>query len=345
MSNFLTITKGNVAIMKFNFATVGTSRITEEFINTAKLFPEFYLKGVYSRSIEKADKFAELFQADNAYDDLEELASNEEIDAVYIASPNSFHMSQSILFMENKKHVLCEKPAASNHQELEQILQVAEKNQVLFMEAYKSILIPGFSAITKNLSKLGKIRSAYINYSKYSSRYDAHKLKKDVNTFKAEFSNGSLMDLGVYCLYPIIYLFGEPIGIKASAAIIPDGVDGVGAMILEYLDFIVTLNYGKVSNSYLPCEIQGENATMLIDKFNIPENVEIIYRDPLKENVKYQATQRAESMYYEIEEFLQCLKLGKIQSKINTHELSMKAMKIMDEARSQCGIVYPADHL
>ena len=84
---------------------------------------------------------------------------------------------------------------------------------------------------------------------------------------------------------------------------------------------------------------------MLIDKFNIPENVEIIYRDPLKENVKYQATQRAESMYYEIEEFLQCLKLGKIQSKINTHELSMKAMKIMDEARSQCGIVYPADHL
>jgi predicted dehydrogenase len=150
--------------------------------------------------------------------------------------------------------------------------------------------------------------SSCINFSKYSSRYDAHKAGKPVNTFKAEFSNGALMDLGVYALYPIISLFGNPKEVKAFSTIIPDGVDGAGTTIMNYGNFTVTLNYSKVGNSFLPSEIQGEDATICIDKFNIPEKVEIRYRDGRREDIKF--SQRQDSMCYEIEEFIRCMKEG-----------------------------------
>jgi predicted dehydrogenase len=100
-----------------NFGTVGTSWITEEFINTGKTFNEFNLAAVYSRDEEKAKTFADKHGVKSFFTDLKKMAESD-IDAVYIASPNSLHCSQSIFFMKHKKHVICEKPLASNCREL-----------------------------------------------------------------------------------------------------------------------------------------------------------------------------------------------------------------------------------
>lgn len=322
------------------FATIGTSWITEEFIETGKTFDEFNLSAIYSREEEKAKNFAQKHGVKKYYTDLEKMAKSD-IDAVYIASPNSFHCSQSLLFMENKKHVICEKPLASNCRELEKMFNCAKKNNVLLMEAYKTASMPSFINLKNQLSKIGTVRSIYINFSKYSSRYDAHKAGKPVNTFKSEFSNGAIMDLGVYCLYPVISLFGSPKEVKAFSTIIPDGVDGAGTTILNYDTFVATLNYSKVGNSFLHSEIQGEDATICIDKFNIPERLEIKYRDGRTEEII--VPQRQDSMCYEIEEFIRCIKNGAVESEINSHSLSYKSMSVIDEVRKQTGIVYPAD--
>lgn len=326
-----------------NFATVGTSWITEEFITTGQTFPEFCLYSVYSRSEEKAKAFSEKHGAKKYYTDLSDMLSDKNIDAVYIASPNSLHCSQAIAAMNAGKHVICEKPAASNLRELDEMLSCAEKNGVLFMEAFKSILMPGFIACKENLSKAGLLRSVYINFSKYSSRYDAHKRGDNVNTFKAEFSNGAVMDLGVYCIWPMVALFGEPKDVKAFGITVPGGVDGAGTAVFLYDTFTVTLNYSKVSNSFLPSEIQGEDATICIDKFNIPEKVSVVYRDGRTENIP--VDQRVDSMCYEIEEFMSCINSGLTESAVNTRKMSRSVMKILDEIRRQTGIVYPADNI
>jgi len=285
-----------------NFATIGSSWITEEFINTGKTFSDFNLYAVYSRTEERAASFAEKHGAVKYFSDLNQMLEDKEIDAVYIASPNSLHCAQAIQCMNAGKHVICEKPAASNLRELDLMFECADKNCVFFMEAFKSLLMPGFAACKDNIRKAGVIRSVYINFSKYSSRYDAHKRNENVNTFKAEFSNGAVMDLGVYCLWPVVYLFGEPKMIKALGIKVPGGVDGAGAVLLLYDTFTVTLNYSKVGNSFLPSEIQGEDATICVDKFNIPEKICIRYRDGTTENVPVE--QREDSMCYEIEEFI-----------------------------------------
>ena len=68
--------------MKINFAVIGTSKITETFLEAAGKVAEFRLRGVYSRSMEKAEVFAQKHGAELFFDDFHELAASREIDAV-----------------------------------------------------------------------------------------------------------------------------------------------------------------------------------------------------------------------------------------------------------------------
>lgn len=326
---------------KIRFATVGTSWICEEFIETAKTFVELEITACYSRDLHRAMQFAQKHGVERFYDNLEAMAKDPEIDAVYIASPNSLHAAQSMLFLNHKKAVLCEKPIASNESEFLQMQSCAKKNSVLLMEAYKSMLMPGLQAVKANLHKLGRIRCVFAVFSKYSSRYDAHLSGGDVNTFKAEFANGASVDLGVYCLYPILHMFGKPSSVKALGQKVPGGVDATDAVILQYDGFVASMLFSKVSTSFLPCEIQGEDATMIIDKFNITEKVVIVYKDGRRENVEF--SQRNDSMCYEITEFIDCYN-NKKSERVNSLALSHLGMTILDEIRKQIGVIYPADN-
>jgi predicted dehydrogenase len=200
-----------------NIGIVGTSWITEEFIKCASLVEEFRLSAVYSRDGEKARTFAEKYDVTNIFTDLEEMANSSCLDAVYIASPNSLHAEQSVLFLNNGKHVLCEKPIASNVRELEAMIEASKNNNVLLMEAMKTSFLPNYKVIEENIHKLGKIRRFFISYCQYSSRYDTYKAGNHVNTFDPKFSNGSVMDIGVYCIHPAVRLFGKPKNVIATA--------------------------------------------------------------------------------------------------------------------------------
>ncbi|GAA3326643.1 hypothetical protein GCM10020331_063370 [Ectobacillus funiculus] len=98
------------------FGLVGTNWITESFLQAASQLDDFFsLTAVYSRTSERATEFAAKYGVTLTFTDLEKHGKkSSEIDAVYIASPNSFHAEQAILFMNHGKHVLCEKPIASN---------------------------------------------------------------------------------------------------------------------------------------------------------------------------------------------------------------------------------------
>ena len=87
------------------------------------------------------------------------------------ASPNSFHAAQSIMLLTGKKHVLCEKPAASNAWEWSAMVRAAEKNGVVVLEAMRPVFHPGFQAIKDCLPRLGTLRRATFIYCQYSSRY------------------------------------------------------------------------------------------------------------------------------------------------------------------------------
>ena len=324
-----------------NIGVIGTNFITDSFIEGSNEIIEANISAVYSRTRERAMEYSKKHGIKYIFTNLEEMAKSEKIDAVYIASPNALHASQTILFLKNKKHVLCEKAFASNAKEVEEMIKVAKENNVVLMEAMKTTVLPNFLAIRENIHKIGKIRKYFSSFCQYSSRYDKYKEGIILNAYKKELSNGSLMDIGVYCIAPMVSLFGKPNSLKASGMILETGVDGEGSIIFSYKDMTATVIYSKISNSYIPSEIQGEEGSIIIDKINTFNKVKIVYRDGREEDLSI--NHNKSDMCYEIEEFVKLIKAGEVESKINTFENSLEVIKLMDEARKQIGVKYPAD--
>jgi len=325
------------------FATVGTGFITDAFIKGALKTGMMTLAAVHSRSAEKGKELSSKYGEDIlCFTDIDELAASDLIDAVYIASPNAMHAPQAKLFLQHGKHVLVEKSAASNSRELSEVIALAEEKGLVFMEAMKSLSMPAYLSLKENLERIGRIRKYVGIYCQYSSRYDRHKSGEYVNTFRKEFSNGSLMDIGIYGIYPLIDLFGVPDSIKAAATILEDGgVDGSGTVLMQYRDMEAVVIHSKISDSKLPSEIQGEKGSILIDRIGSPSEITLVLRDGTKEILS--PFTHNEDMYYEAAEFVRTIKSGNSFSAVNSGKLALSVHGVMDEIRKQIGLVFPSD--
>ena len=323
------------------FGVIGTNFITDWFIYGGSLHKDFKVTAVYSRTYDKGKAFANKHSIENVFTDLNAMANSDLIDAVYIASPNSLHMSQAVLFLKNKKHVLCEKPIASNSKELKTMIEAAKDNNVLLMEALKSSFLPNFKAIEDNIYKIGKIRRYFASFCQYSSRYDKYKEGTILNAFNPEFSNGALMDIGIYCIYPMLKLFGKPQSLKATGILLDSGVDGEGCVLANYEDMDGIIMYSKIANSYLPCEIQGENGSIIIDSISNIKSVKIHYKNGDIEDISRHQVDK--NMFYEIDEFISLINTSKNESAINSMSLSLIVSEVMEEVRKDIGLKFPAD--
>jgi predicted dehydrogenase len=325
------------------FGVIGTSNITEWFLNGASQVKDFTLVAVYSRSEEKGKEFAKKHNAVYSFTDLNEMAKSDLIDAVYIASPNAIHAEQAILFLNNKKHVLCEKAFASNTKEVINMIEAAKDNQVILMEAMKTTQLPNFKIIKENLHRIGKVRKYFGSYCQYSSRYDKYREGVVLNAFNQNLSNGGLMDIGVYCIHPMINLFGKPKELKADALILESGVDGEGSIIFKYDEMDAIVMYSKITNSKLYSEIQGEDGNIIIENINKFEKVRIVFRDGKEEDLT--KFHNEHDMSYEIETFIDTIKNGDMEGNSNLLQTSKWVMETMDETRKQIGLIFPADLL
>ena len=320
------------------FGMIGTGKIAQKFWQANRYGKDFELTAVYSRTLERAREFG--FQKGRLqyFDDLEAFANSDCIDAVYVASPNCCHHDQVMTLLKAGKHVLCEKPMASNLKEAEEMFAEAEKQNLILLEGMRSIYAPSFEKMLPYMESLGKIRRATLQYCQYSSRYDNYKRGIIENAFKPELSNGALMDIGVYVVACMIRLFGAPVSIKASGIKLSNGVDGAGTILMEYPDMIGEAIYSKITDSAMPSQIQGEDASMLVQEIENIKDLRIV-RKGVVQSIHFEQSDNI--LNYETQEFIKMIKTGMGWEK--SREITLETMKVLDEARKQLHIVFPAD--
>lgn len=320
------------------FGMIGTGKIAEKFWQANRYGKDFELTAVYSRTLERARQFG--FQKGQLqyFDDLEAFANSDCIDAVYVASPNSCHYEQVMTLLKAGKHVLCEKPMASNLEQAQEMFAEAEKQNLILLEGMRSIYAPSFQKMIPYMETLGTIRRATLQYCQYSSRYDNYKRGIVENAFKPELSNGALMDIGVYVVSCMIRLFGAPKSIKASGVKLHNGVDGAGTILMEYPDMIGEAIYSKITDSAMPSQIQGEDASMLIQEIENVKDLRIV-RKGVVQSIHFEQSDNI--LNYETQEFIKMIKTGMGWEK--SKEITLETMKVLDEARKQLHIVFPAD--
>ena len=341
------------------FATIGTSGICEQFVNALKDVPGIALVGCYSRSLDKAREFSVAHGASLAFDDLSALASSGQIDAVYISSPNALHAPQAIELLRVGKHVLVEKSFASNAREAEEVFAAADASGAVAMEAMRNLHVNTFGRIEHEVEHLGQVRLANFSFSKVTSRVSKLRAGERINIFDPAMSAGSLMDMGVYCVAPAIALFGEPqrvcaVGVTSnvpgSSKEDPCGViDLSGAIALGYPDKAVSLTFGKISDDKIACQVQGENATLVWDQVSCPENLRVydhedkgmLFRLETGEGRPIDVTPPERDMACEIQAFADGVRGERDLTRFR--DITLGTLRVMDEARRQMGVVFPAD--
>ena len=332
------------------FGVIGTNNITDWVIQGGREDARFQLTAVCSRTQERAEEFASKHNIPYTYTSLEAMAASNHVDAIYIATPNCCHASQAILCMSHGKHVLCEKPFASNAREARAMIETARRYGVTLMEAMISTLNPNFLQAKAYLEQIGTVRRYFASYCQYSSRYDKFKEGVVLNAFKPELSNGAVMDIGIYTIYPMIALFGRPQSIEAQGIILHTGVDGQGTVNFRYREMDATVLYSKIANSFLPSEIEGENGNLLLDHIHVARQLDFVPRVPTGQGQSQQDTRQNLSIplihspyYYEVKEFIDLIESDIQESSVNTWENSLVTMEVIEDIRRQLGVVYPSD--
>ncbi len=179
---------------------IGTGRIANRFIPEAKLVSGVNTQGVYNPHYENAKAFAEKWQID-AYQDIEQFYDSSDI--IYIASPHETHYSYIKQALEYGKHVLCEKPMFLSANEAEELFAYAEKQNRILFEGIKTAYCPGFTKL------LGIACSGIIGNIRYIESCFTKLESPDSRELKDTKYGGSFLELGSYCMLPIIKLFGQ----------------------------------------------------------------------------------------------------------------------------------------
>lgn len=301
---------------KTRFGIVGTGRISDWVLKGAVMEPRFEAAAVCSRSRESGKAFAEAHGIAKVYTDIDEMASDPEIDAIYIGTPNSTHHDLAILCMNRGKHVLCEKPMGANAKEVKEMAEAAKASGVMLMEAMISTLCPNFVAARARLAEMGNVRHYFASFCQYSSKYDLVKRiiagEEDSpvpSSLNPERCGGALMDIGIYPIYPMVSLFGRPKGIKASVTTceVPvassrfdklrdrereadaepveassrEGwkqVDLQGSVVFEYEGMDATAIYSKIADSLLRSEISCDGGIVSLDQIHICRHAKMTKR-------------------------------------------------------------------
>ena len=317
------------------FGIIGCGRIAHRFMQGLREVPGTELVASWSRRAETVDSFVEQYGG-RACRSAEELLLSD-IDVVYIATLPDSHALYSILALNAGKHVLCEKPAATNLSILNSVLDVAWEKGLLFMEGMKPPFFPLYQKLkeyllTDPIGPVGYVRAG-------SSVAD---ISRDHPNFSYDLIGGSIMQIGIYEAFLAIDWLGNTKKVQALGRFGETGIDMFSIFQTEHENGYAQLYSGfdlHGKGDALICGTLG-NITIHKNWWN-PARATIDYLDG--RTVEIDEPFIAGGLNYEIEHFCELVRQRKTESPIISHEMSRQMIAMLDEARAQVGLKYEGE--
>lgn len=325
---------------KIKWGILSTGHISRKFADALAILPGAELAAVASRNMETAREFAEKFSVPKAYGSYSELAEDPDLDAIYIGTPHTFHLENSVMCMKRGKAVLCEKAFAINAREAREMVRMARLENVFLMEAMITRHVPLVKKVLGwiDAGKIGEVRMVK------ASRCARGVFKPGARQLNPELGGGSLLDVGIYVISFASMVFGKkPVEAVGLGHIGDWGSDEQGVAVLKYdkgeiADLSFALSTAAVNDAY----IYGTDGYIKIDDvFAVPtraslhinkEEVEVI-QEPIIGN----------ALSYEAEEVMRCLRAGLKESPLMPLDESVQIMEVMDSIRKPWGLIYEND--
>jgi len=316
------------------YGIIGPGEIARKFATDIQLAEDSTLVAIASRSLEKAQAFADDFDVKLVFDSYEEMVKSKEVDAVYVATPHTFHKEHSILAMRNGKHVICEKPISINSEELEEMIQVAKEEKVLLMEAMWTRFLPSTIHV-KKLIESGKF--GVVQHVDLAFGFElAENYPEKGRLLNPDLAGGSILDVGIYPVSTMLYLLDKKV---EKIEVITDlsflGVD---------LDTIVEVHFDDNTTATLHSSIsQDLDDTGSIYFPNDEIHMIKFYhcRELHINKEKITTPCLGDGFVDQIEAFTQTVQSGKLENDIMSFDEMRKVIKFLDLIRKEAKIVYP----
>jgi predicted dehydrogenase len=326
---------------KYNWGIIAPGNIAEKFSTALSGVERANLYSVASRSVDRATIFANKYGFQKVANSYAELLQDPLVDAVYIASPHSLHLQQSLDCLKAGKAVLCEKPMSVNSLEAASVLDMAKQKNVFYMEAVWTRFMPIYRQIRAWLDQ-GKIGHVQMIHASFGFSF-AQKKSADSRLLNPELAGGALLDMGIY---PITFaqwvMQQKPVEIVAKGSLSKTGVDEKTAMLMTYEhNEMAVLSTTLSADTSYDAWILGSEGRIKVPMFWCAESAELFTNEG-HETAK--APHLINGYEWEIEEVHACLDAGLLESKKMTWNDSLEAMRIMDEVRAQIGLRYPMEN-
>jgi xylose dehydrogenase (NAD/NADP) len=221
---------------RLRWGILSTGNIARQFATGVAQSSRCTIAAVGSRQKGSADSFAKLFGIPAAFGSYRELIACDEVDAVYNALPNSMHHEWTLAALAAGKHVLCEKPLASNADHAREMFDAAEKAGKILVEAFM------YRSHPQTLAALDAVRSGAIGELKLirtSFCYRTRKIDGNIR-FSRELAGGGLMDIGCYCIdFSRLYAGADAVDAQVTGHLHESGVDDLAAGTITFANGVI----------------------------------------------------------------------------------------------------------
>ena len=318
-----------------NIGILGTGGIAHKMAYTVSKMSGAALTAVGSRSRESSESFAAEFGIKKAYGSYDELASDNALDLIYIATPHSRHFDDCMLCLKNGRNVLCEKAFTANAAQARQVLEYAEEKGLFISEAIWTRFMPMRYTLERLIAsgEIGRITSLTANLG--------YSLAHVERLVKPELAGGALLDLGVYTINFALMTFGGNIENIRSVCVKNEyGVDSHNSIILTFDDGkTAVLHSNMLANTDRRGIIYGDKGRIEFDNINNCEGISVILNDGSVS--RYETPEQITGYEYEVTASLKAISQGKTECAEMPHSETLRVMEIMDGLRSEWNIRYP----
>ena len=301
---------------------LGAGLIARKMAATVNGMDGVILGAVASRDEAKAKAFAEEFTAEKYYGSYEELAADEDIDLIYVATPHSHHYEHARLCLNAGRNVLCEKAFTANYKQAKELIDLAESKGLYIGEAIWTRYLPMRFTLDEIIASgvIGEISSLTANLG-YSIAH-VERLRKP------ELAGGALLDLGVYTINFALMAFGSDIEeITSSCSKNEYGVDTHNTVVFDYTDGRTAILHSNMnSNTDLKGIIYGSKGRIEFENINNCEGINVLLNDGTV--TRYETPKQITGFEYEVEASLKAIRQGKTECEQMPHSEILRVMKI-----------------
>ncbi len=298
---------------------------------------------VAARDGERAAAFAAEHGLARSYGSYAELVADPDVDVVYVATTNAQHHEHALLALRAGKPVLVEKAFALNAAQARDIVAAARAQQLFCMEAMWlrfNPLIRATAAIASS-GRIGGVIGVRADLSR-RFRYDPnHRL------FDLAAGGGALLDLGVYSATFAWLLLGRPDTIAATGSLARTGADLTAALQWGYPDGRVAQVYcSAAGDSPFAALVTGTGGWISVEpRIHRPQRLVVHESDGGADEIVEVPGQPGNGFGLEIAEVARCLRAGELESPLIPLDETIAILEILDDARRQLGVHYPADEV